>query len=106
MRAKQAAPTPCGSAHRAEGRAVPTPPADIEIDAPGQGFAFHWSVVRWFAGGVVAEADLQEDLELASALAAFVRALHPQRRRGRPAQCRLGGAVRPNSRRRNDRAAR
>lgn len=51
-------------------------PAPARIGVPGQGFAFHWSVVPWFAGGVVAEAGLREDVELASALAAFVRALH------------------------------
>ncbi len=61
--------------------AVPVP---VRIGVPGQGFAFHWSVVRWFAGGVVAEADLREDLELASTLAAFLRALHVPAPEGAP----------------------
>lgn len=58
------------------GRVPVAVPAPVRIGVPGQGFAFHWSVVPWFAGGLVAEAGLRDDLELASALAAFLRALH------------------------------
>jgi aminoglycoside phosphotransferase (APT) family kinase protein len=52
--------------------AIPTP---LALGAPGEGYPWRWSVVRWLGGADAAQRPFQDPLRAATELAAFVAAL-------------------------------